>query len=218
MFADEIHSLLTFSFFAKTPSFFAQPTSFSAQPSTFARSPAAPKEIDILFGLLFLSCYSERNQWQILTEAGSYGLQRCKKLGQRTFQAAARRTGSGWHSPAARQTRVRFPVTDTDAGPKRQTQNENCEFKALAHVGAFTLHFPYKCTPARAGCAHEASTQTLRMRTRANMKQKREKFLIGLSLKVRQNRMCNNHRRRRNVPQIHCDFKLNCNFKLNSSI
>ena len=53
--------------------------------------------------------------------------------------------------------------------------------KALVHVRAFTLLPPYTCTPARG-----ASIQTLKMRTRANMKKPiRERFQFGQTLKVR---------------------------------
>ena len=81
------------------------------------------KEIDVLFtSTIALSCYRERNRWQIITEASNHGLAEVQKLDQRTFQVADRQTGSGWQDPAARQSRVPFPPTDTNARPKRQIQ------------------------------------------------------------------------------------------------
>ena len=38
------------------------------------------------------------------------------------FQVPDTRTARWQHGLAARQSRVRFPVTDTDAGPKPETQ------------------------------------------------------------------------------------------------
>ena len=79
-------------------------------------------------------------------------------------------------------------MTETDAKPKSETQIKIVWARLyLVHVGAFTLLFPYKCTPARKACWHEASIQTLRMRRRENMKKPiREKFLFGLTLNVRE--------------------------------
>ena len=81
------------------------------------------KEIDVLFTVAVSLLPQERKGWRLITEACSHGLAEAQKLDQRAFQVADWLTWNCWHGRVARQSRVQFPVTDTDAGQKRQAQN-----------------------------------------------------------------------------------------------
>ena len=76
------------------------------------------KEKDVLVTIALTLLPHKRNWWQIITMERSHGLVPGGPFfHQRPFQVADRWTGNGWHCPAARQSWVRFPVIDTDAGP-----------------------------------------------------------------------------------------------------
>ena len=118
----------------------------------------------------------------------------------RPFQVADTRTARGQHGLAARQSRVRILVTDMTPG--------RCLHVIFNFVSRSTLRglhsaFPLQVYTARARCRREPSMQTLTTRRTAihNFKQgTRANVLIRLTLTVRQTRLCNNHRRRRNAP------------------
>ena len=114
-----------------------------------------------------------------------------------SFQVPDTRTARGQHGPAARQSRVRIPVTDMTPGKCLHI------FNSVSGSTRRDLHsaFPLQVYTARARCRREPSTETLTTRTKANHKQgTRENVLKRPTLTVRQTSKCNNHRRRRNAP------------------
>ena len=105
----------------------------------------------------------------------------------RPFQVPDTRTARGQHGPAARQSRVQFPVTDTDAGPMSPYFN----FVSRSTRRGFHPAFSLQVYTARARCRREPSMQTLTTRRTAIHKQgTKANVLIRLTLTVRQTRLC----------------------------